>query len=188
MTTAMSRRGFVGYCGSVALVSASGSLAWATQTLAQRQWRYCVDCGVLFHQGSGRGKCPKNAEGHKAMGFEFVLDYTQGSCSSDTPRKQGSWRKCSKCLAMYWGKATPDSMKCVATGNRHVAATDRCFNLPTNRLHAAPLNPENNHAQGAWRFCGRCTAMFYDGYLDNKGVCPRGGAHAALGDFFVLSH
>jgi acetyl-CoA carboxylase beta subunit len=142
---------------------------------------------VLFHLGSGRGKCPKNAAGHMARGFEFSLDYSDG-CVNDTPEKQGNWRKCSKCFAMYWGKATPDSMKCAADGGRHAPARDRCFNLPVNRLNAAPKNREGKHAQGAWRFCGRCTAMFYDGYLDNKGVCPRGGAHAALGDTFVLRH
>jgi hypothetical protein len=39
--------------------------------------------------------------------------------------------------------------------------------------------------QSAWRFCGKCAAMFFDGRPD-KGTCPAGGGHSASGFTFVL--
>ncbi|MFL6129098.1 MAG: hypothetical protein ACJ73E_08525 [Mycobacteriales bacterium] len=44
-----------------------------------------------------------------------------------------------------------------------------------------------NRGQAAWRFCGRCNSMFFDGRRE-KGACPAGGAHAANGFVFYLPH
>jgi len=41
--------------------------------------------------------------------------------------------------------------------------------------------------QSAWRYCGKCHGMFYDGYPD-KGICSAGGGHNATGYTFVLPH
>ncbi len=41
--------------------------------------------------------------------------------------------------------------------------------------------------QDAWRFCGKCHAMFYDGFPD-KAKCAAGGGHEAIGYNFVLPH
>jgi hypothetical protein len=41
--------------------------------------------------------------------------------------------------------------------------------------------------QGAWRFCQKCHAMFFDGF-PNKGNCAAGGGHDAQGFNFVLPH
>ena len=39
--------------------------------------------------------------------------------------------------------------------------------------------------QSEWRFCDKCTGMFFNGY-STKGHCPAGGAHHASGfDFFL---
>jgi hypothetical protein len=46
---------------------------------------------------------------------------------------------------------------------------------------------QSTPVQEGWRFCRKCHAMFFDGYPD-KGVCPAGGAHAAEGFNFVLTH
>jgi hypothetical protein len=46
---------------------------------------------------------------------------------------------------------------------------------------------ETSKAQSAWRFCNKCESLFFDGY-PAKGVCPRGGGHAAQGFVFVLPH
>jgi hypothetical protein len=52
------------------------------------------------------------------------------------------------------------------------------------------LNPEGPKDQGGWRFCGRCTSMYFAGDLNKQGVCPHpdGGAHVQVGDHFVLPH
>jgi hypothetical protein len=46
---------------------------------------------------------------------------------------------------------------------------------------------ESPNAQGAWRYCGKCHGMFFDGFPD-KGRCPAGDGHAAIGYVFVLPH
>jgi hypothetical protein len=42
--------------------------------------------------------------------------------------------------------------------------------------------------QGAWRFCSKCRALFWNGHKDRKGVCPSGGSHVAQGLTFFLPH
>ncbi len=49
-----------------------------------------------------------------------------------------------------------------------------------------PFEPTNVPGQPEWRFCGKCGALFYDGYPDFKGVCHRGGVHEAVGWRFVI--
>jgi hypothetical protein len=51
-------------------------------------------------------------------------------------------------------------------------------------LHDVPPPP---NTQNAWRFCGKCHGMFFDGSPD-KGHCPAGAGHAAQGFNFVLLH
>jgi hypothetical protein len=42
--------------------------------------------------------------------------------------------------------------------------------------------------QGAWRFCSKCRALFWNGHKDRKGVCAGGGSHVAQGLTFFLPH
>lgn len=42
-------------------------------------------------------------------------------------------------------------------------------------------------AQQDWRFCGKCSAMFWDGTGD-KGRCPAGGGHLAQGFNFTIHY
>ncbi|MHC5595876.1 MAG: hypothetical protein ACYTXC_07950, partial [Nostoc sp.] len=44
-----------------------------------------------------------------------------------------------------------------------------------------------SNGQNEWRYCGKCHGMFYNGYL-NKGLCPAGSGHQAIGYNFVLPH
>lgn len=41
--------------------------------------------------------------------------------------------------------------------------------------------------QTDWRYCNKCYGLFYDGYPD-KGQCPGGGGHEAIGYHFWLLH
>jgi hypothetical protein len=70
---------------------------------------------------------------------------------------------------------------CAATGP-HVSLGIN-FDLP----HDVPETPL---AQGGWRFCGKCFAMFFDGDpAGNKGSCPFDGeGHESIGFAFVLPH
>jgi hypothetical protein len=40
--------------------------------------------------------------------------------------------------------------------------------------------------QGGWRFCAKCHTMFFDGFPDNKGVCPASASHDAQGFIFNI--
>lgn len=42
--------------------------------------------------------------------------------------------------------------------------------------------------QPAWRFCGKCKSLFFDGDAANKGTCAVGGGHEAAGFIFALMH
>lgn len=44
-----------------------------------------------------------------------------------------------------------------------------------------------NRGQNAWRFCGKCRSLYFDGFAD-KGACPAGGGHVAAGWTFYLPH
>ena len=93
---------------------------------------------------------------------------------------QGDWRFCGKCSVMFFDGDPNRKGACPADGLNH-AASGFMFVLP----HDVPESP---NAQGAWRFCNRCFAMFFDGAPD-KGACDAGpGGHAAQGFVFVLPH
>lgn len=42
--------------------------------------------------------------------------------------------------------------------------------------------------QDNWRFCAKCMSLFFDGDANNKGVCPGGSGHRAIGFNFSLPH
>lgn len=51
-----------------------------------------------------------------------------------------------------------------------------------------PFEPTNAQGQRDWRFCGKCFALFFDGYAE-KGVCPKDGTeHSVVGYNFLLPH
>ena len=55
-------------------------------------------------------------------------------------------------------------------------------------LQTTPHRHRGPGQQPGWRFCYKCFALFFDGYADNKGVCPNGGGHKAEGLHFILNH
>ena len=69
--------------------------------------------------------------------------------------------------------------------NVTVASYDAGRNTVLLRLRSEPWPPPPPQAN--WRYCRKCQAMFYDGF-PTKGVCPKGGVHAAAGWNFVLPH
>src|SRR5215470_15438558 len=105
MNSTPTRRDLIANASSFALALFFGTAcheARASLMLAERDWRYCVSCGALFHLGSGRGQCPNNPDGHAADGFRFVIDYSPDQCVSDTAQAQSRWRKCQECFTMYY--------------------------------------------------------------------------------------
>jgi len=60
--------------------------------------------------------------------------------------------------------------------------------LGSANARAAGSTPNDTASeQGLWRFCGKCKALYYDGYPD-YGVCAAGGGHAPEGWNFHLPY
>lgn len=194
LSAKISRRQLIIASGSMGMVAASGqfvSKAEAKLSLIHG-WRYCVNCSILFNEDSKRSVCPSKKEEdgrHVAAGHDFVIvTGHEDTCFGDTTHNQSHWRQCIHCAALYFAKGARPEI-CPANGDRHYADDKYCYSPPINRVGSAPRNKEGAKAQGGWRYCGKCTGMFFDGDLNNKGVCPAkgDGSHAALGDFFVLA-
>ncbi len=184
----ISRRALLASSCAIGIASNQLTMPAMAATSKIKGWRFCVNCFALFQQNVN-GVCPGNANlPHNGQGFEFTaFTGDEDTCSGDTERLQSFWKECDDCGVMYFSKSIKPKI-CPATNKRHIESGDFCYSLPINRQNSPALNREGPRAQGGWRYCGKCTVMFFDGDLNNKGVCPAGGSHAALGDSFVLSH
>ncbi|QLL09665.1 hypothetical protein [Mycobacterium vicinigordonae] len=93
---------------------------------------------------------------------------------------QDGWRYCGKCHAMFYD-GYPDKGHCASGVGHAVVGYSYNFSLPWGD------DPEDANHQRGWRYCGKCHAMFFDGY-PYKGHCPAGGGHGASGWEFRLPH
>jgi hypothetical protein len=155
---------------------------------AQKNWRFCHRCNVLFFDGGkNKGSCPAPTGGAheaEAMGFNFSLPL----CCEETPTQQRKWRRCLRCQALFFDgfrKKGP----CSAGGDH---AADRNNQYFLGHSHSVS---GNKNLQPDWRFCDKCLVMFFTGPTahdpsrsEQKGRCAAGGAHRAVGFVFVLSH
>ena len=96
---------------------------------------------------------------------------------------QDEWRFCRKCSVLFYS-GFPKKGQCAA-GGAHVRGD--AHTLEGDNYIIPHDVPESPKAQGGWRNCHKCQAMFFDGYA-NKGACPAGGGHGAAGFVFVLPH
>ncbi len=161
------------------------------------QWRYCQNCYGMFYDGnSDKGVCPaakadagwsSKPKGHVAQpgSYKFVLPQN----SPAKPTLQGNWRLCTKCSALFYN-GFPTKGRCPGVGVEHQADTTWEICLPHHidpKVLATPYTQK--HSQQEWRFCGKCYALFYNGY-SKKGRCPAGSGqeHAAHGWNFALPH
>jgi CubicO group peptidase (beta-lactamase class C family) len=92
---------------------------------------------------------------------------------------QPDWRFCNKCNAMFFD-GYPNKGRCPA-GGAHLAQGFHFL------MHFDAGKGDGARRQYDWRFCGKCNAMFFDGY-PNKGRCAGGDAHNAAGWMFGLVH
>lgn len=173
----------------------------------QYSWRFCRHCNVLFYDGYA-GVCPKpipfgssafvpydpnislyikgqvkdpipresRTRQHEAAGLVFILSHSY----PPLPYQQPGWRFCHKCSALFYDGYIENGV--CPNGGGHEAAG---FQFILTNETSPPWGPGQ---QPAWRFCHKCFALFFDGYADNKGVCPKGGGHEAAGLHFILNH
>jgi len=123
------------------------------------------------------------------MGNNFSLTFDQPTTFTRVGIDLSGWHRCSKCDVMFLGQSNKET--CIGGGN-HVGDNAN-FTL-------SQFVPEGPNAQGSWRLCQACSALFFDGFPD-KGLCPAAhhlspgglantfGGHSATMQFdFVLPH
>ncbi|MFI1015898.1 hypothetical protein [Streptomyces sp. NPDC020965] len=150
-------------------------------------WRFCVNCFDLFLVDFtvDQSLCPRTRGPHYAMGWTFRLTYNLGvGGPGENANTQGNWRHCYRCASLYWSLST--SKVCPAGGAHsyiHPGGYPRQFLLP----HDIGQPP---WMQNQWRFCFKCSALFYNGYAHKGeyGLCPYDyiWGHTAAGYDFAI--
>ena len=145
---------------------------------AQDGWRYCGKCRSMFYDSdpANKGRCSAGG-GSTAYGLNFVLPHDDVIIGAN---RQASWRYCGKCRTLFYAFDGNNRGVCPAGGPHEPYGFN--FMLPYGMALAGP------NQQSAWRYCGKCRAMFYAGDPANNGACPTGGGHGAYGYTFVLPH
>jgi hypothetical protein len=147
----------------------------------------------MFYDGNvEKGACPAGGyltgtsklRGHVAQpgSYKFVLPQNLPA----KPTLQADWRFCTKCSALFYNGFAGNG-RCAAGGEHQAdAAWQVC--LPHHLDPKVLATPHTQkHSQQDWCFCGKCYALFYNGY-PKKGQCPAGGEHLAHGWNFALPH
>ena len=111
-----------------------------------------------------------------------VPEHVLGSRIAARPAPQANWRRCARCLTMFFNGYT-NKGRCPAGSGGHRASTPQVVNGGDYKLPYGPGWP----GQSDWRYCTKCHVLFFDGF-PTKGVCPVGGGHAAQGYNFTLLH
>jgi len=127
---------------------------------------------MFFDGNPQKGRCALGDE-HEAEGLTFDLRHDV----PETDHDQAHWRFCNKCASMFF-HGSPENGTCPA-GDGHETKSKNNYVLHHDVPNNFPMT------QGAWRFCSRCFALFFDGF-PKKGTCPAGGPHEAAGFVFVL--
>lgn len=147
----------------------------------ERGWRSCGKCEALFWDGQAgfKGVCQRGGA-HEADPGE-PADYALEFGAPEDPGNQANWRRCRKCLALFWNGNAPDTGLCPAAGVHEAEGAN--LRLPHISIEEDAIN------QRHWRFCRKCFCLFFQGLDNNSGLCARdGGPHEAQGFEFVVPH
>jgi hypothetical protein len=159
------------------------------------KWRFCVECAGLFWNGDflvqpADDRCPKTGDRHVAAGFDFALSHGL----SETAERQGGWRHCGRCAALF--RSGPDGAPAGTCphGGAHAPGIAPTGSPPPPDFVLAHGGSEDAHRQANWRLCGKCQGLFWAGH-PTGGCCPVDkGAHQAVtgpqqpGLDFLLPH
>jgi len=178
------RRAFLAAGLGLATVTATAMLsspAAQASGIWHPDWRYCNKCfGLVRNLQQVNNRCPA-AGRHVIQGWTFGIPFTNSTDhhAGETAHQQSDWRQCSSCGLLCYH----DSPGVCAGrgGQRHTGI------FPQNILWH-DQNPVPRNFQSAWRFCSKCSSLYFDGYQPNRGVCPGnpGQGHTAAGYVFQL--
>jgi endonuclease/exonuclease/phosphatase family metal-dependent hydrolase len=145
---------------------------------AQFGWRYCSNCEGLFYgawinsEYAKASKCPATGGNHR---YENLVDSYNYILGHELPPYvqpvQSQWRYCSNCQGLFYGPDI-DKSACPA-GGKHVYTDESSYNYglfytqDVSNLQGVEVQPD-------WRYCGKCTGLFY-GPMGRGGVCPSDG-------------
>jgi hypothetical protein len=155
---------------------------------AQGWWRFCGKCyGLVYTDSVALDTCPLGGK-HNQVGWVFwLLANDRPVGGGETSEYQARWWRCGRCSGLFWiTPATTDWFggRCVGSRGRGHERIDINNNLSWQYLMRHDVG-EPPYTQHQWRFCAKCTGMFYNGFPD-KGFCPAGGGHAAAGFDFAI--
>ena len=71
-----------------------------TGVAGQPDWHFCGNCGCMFWDGDGPGRCPAG-DFHVARGWRFVLP-VKPDAPQPPPEGQPLWRFCAHCHGLFW--------------------------------------------------------------------------------------
>jgi hypothetical protein len=150
----------------------------------QGGWRYCQKCEMLFSENSSANVCWKGGrhETQPGGGSEYFLPFGV----LEDAQNQANWHQCGNCASLFFnGDHSSSNCLCPAGGN-HVA-TGVSLVIPHASSFALDEFHDGPSHQSAWRFCGKCAALYFDDPNQPR-VCPSGEKHEAWGLNFVLPH
>jgi hypothetical protein len=82
---------------------------------------------------------------------------------------QDAWWWCSRCSGLFWSGSPKNAGGVCPTGGQHGPNSSSNYKL-TMGIPGSP-------GQHGWRWCRKCSGLFFAGASENAGVCPVGGAH-----------
>jgi hypothetical protein len=145
-------------------------------------WRFCVNCAGLVWTGGfvvgPHDVCFKTHGKHVTVGLDFALDHD----ISPSGERQGNWRHCARCAALFWGGGRGEGTAgtCPA-GGAHVAGNGPVKPTDDFTFVLSHDVPDEGSSQRDWRFCGKCHGLFWAGH-PTGGSCPVDGAGHVAGD------
>jgi hypothetical protein len=92
---------------------------------------------------------------------------------------QRHWFFCNNCHGLFFHTEGNSKGVC-PKGGEHDNTGSFEFDLPNG-------GAETDTAQEGWRFCPKCSGIFWEKAFDAS-VCPKGGGHEPQGFNFVLNH
>jgi hypothetical protein len=174
----------MGAAGALAgsVLNATPAQAWTLAGPLRRDWRFCNKCFSLVRIGLYpyvNNACSAGGL-HVVQGWNFQLPYTNSNIrhAGETSEQQSDWMQCSNCSILYY-----DDFRGPCAGSRY---GHDFSGYVTQFLIPHDINPQPANTQNAWRYCFKCSSMYFNGYRPNLGVCPAGWGHAAAGFMFQI--
>ncbi len=143
-------------------------------------WRSCRRCEALFWDGDPafKGVCQRQGA-HEANPAD-PANYSLARGLAEGPQDQASWWRCGKCLLLFFDDGRSSAGLCPDGGGHSKDGAG--LSAPHGSIEEDPKN------QAHWRFCRKCSGLFFAAGSD-LGTCAKDhGPHQPMGFDFVLTH